>query len=243
MQIPKYLNAWFHAAAKAYAIQSRSICRYVVSESMLNFIASHKLLTSYRALDSLLSEKLLLQQDEDIQQLNYLLDRILEDGITVGSQTRKMFESMLILSKQPIMRMIKDFPWSDLNGKGNGPLGVPLAFAAAFAWQWLISTNVVDSKLTSAEVTEGLLHGMIGDKEESEYFAHYMDTLVDGKSFDSNPSEIVGRRASKSRHRKRVTRFAKATWLLSSMAKYLPRDDDFRDVEACFISYPTVLLG
>ena len=245
IQIPEYLNAWIYAAAKAYAIQTHSVCRYAVPEALLDLIASHKLLTSQRALENIVSGKSQWQPDKDLQQLNNLLANILQDWITIrDNETQKIFEFILKIRKSTLKRIInKDLYWSDLNSLGNYPPETSLACAAAFAWQWLISTNAINSQVTSAEITEGLLHAMIGDKEESEYFANYMNTLAGGRDLAGNWPERGGRRNRGSGHGKGMTSFAKATWLLCSMAKYLPRDDDLKDLEACFVAYPTILLG
>ena len=243
MQTPDHLGTWFYAAAKAHAIEIRSVSRYTVPEQILNFIASRELLTNYGPLEILLSGKPMLSQGETVQQLDCLLACISEDWITIGPEIRKISESILKIYKRPAFGFLKSTIGSELKGLGSSPPGVSLVCAAALAWHWLISTNVVGSQLTSAEVTEGLLYGMIGDKEESEYFAHYMNSLVYGSDLASDLSEHKIRRGKKAEYRKRLTRFAKATWLSCSMAKHLPRDDNFRDAEACFIAYPTVLLG
>ena len=239
MQIPEHLNDWFYAATKAYNVQNRTICKYTIPTHILNVITSRELLTSWTAVENLLSVELRSKRHGDLQDLNPIMAHLLEGWIEIDVKTEDIFESIFKAFKRSSLFR------SDLITLYKHKPGVPLACAATLSWYRLIEIDVVSSHLTSVETTEGLLNDMIDDKEQAEYFIYIMDSLARGDLGINYIKSIApqGRKGRTTRYQERKTRFAKATWLLCSMAKYLPRDDDFCDVNACFVSYPTVLLG
>ena len=238
MPILEHLNAWFYAAAKAYAIQNGSLCRYTVPTGILAFLTSPELLRSPTRVDPELMIRLLPPRSVETEQWRPLLAHVSEGWIEEELEGLRSFEQFLEMTNRKLS-------WRKYimvtEQEMSLTFGMPLTYTAVLAWYWLIATKVVGSHLNSAEVTEGLLNEMIADKEEAEYFASCMDSWIHRKPIpDLTPSAQPERNA---KYMKKVPRVAKATWLLCFMAKYLSRDDDFRDVGACFVSHPTVLLG
>ena len=158
MKVPEHLNTWFYTAVKAFAIQTGSLCRYTVPTLNLKFLKSPQCSADCTTIDSQLITVLLPQRDVEMEQMHRLLPQISEGWLEVDRQTERFYESVLKTGQRPIlMRNSKSVLIKD-------DKKVPLAYAAVLAWHWLIVAKVVGSHLTSAEVTEGLLNGMIANK-------------------------------------------------------------------------------
>ena len=204
MQVPDHLNAWFYAAAKAYAIQNGSLCRYTVPIPILMFLTSPRLSTSCATIDPQLILELLPERKVESEQLRPLLAHISEGWIAVDLETQESFERIV------------SWGATKLRIFGHAPKEIykemPLAYAAVLAWHWLIETKVISSHLKSAEITEGLLHGMIAAKEEAEYFASCMDSWVHAKPTDLSKLSIRRKGTMKE-----VTKLAKATYKIEEI--------------------------